>query len=221
MCEPAWYVAGKPCPSGVAVYPFAGVASFTWPSNPEPLDYIAAFYSGYVQTVLVFLGPILLVILAAPRRGASLFALALSVFTFLQSIANTGMKNILLMPRPSGSCLASCDMPSGHAQVSIGIATFILLETYTRPIAWTYKRMIEALVVIFMLPMPWSRVQLQDHSIPAVIAGSCLGVLLTLAIFAFLRRVAGPCLPGWQTCVLVDDYSLAEASEVRTLAKAS
>ena len=140
------------------------LSSFTWPNNPDALDYVAAAYS---------LTPIFVILVACIygiyRKTISAAAFIL-MFLFHHPFTST-LKMIFRENRPFGSCSNSCGMPSGHSFMAISTLTFFILRfSLARPA-------IAILAFFFFAPVPWARVQLKDHSISQVIVGASLGVL--------------------------------------------
>lgn len=181
-CEPAWSRNHLPCESGgketLLLY-----SSFTWPANPQPLDYVAAFYSA-----MPFFALISVVLALIAFRG--LWELVLLVyFPFILEASNVLLKGMFAEPRPPASCLISCGMPSGHSQASIGLGTYLVLELCRlKPAYWKWKI---AAVVVLLTPVPWSRVQLGDHSLKQVLAGSGFGIAFGLTYHYVLLRLLG------------------------------
>mmetsp|Transcript_86015 Transcript_86015/g.162044 ORF Transcript_86015/g.162044 Transcript_86015/m.162044 type:complete len:225 (+) Transcript_86015:172-846(+) len=181
-CEPTWSRAGLPCASGghLIIVPSA---SFTWPAHPEPLSYVAAFYSA-----MPFFAVILVLVALVVHRG--LWELVLFMYCpFILEASNIGLKRIFKQPRPPASCLVSCGMPSGHSMESIGLGTYLVLELYRlKPAYWKWK--IAALVAL-LAPVPWSRVELGDHSMQQVLAGSGFGIAFGVTYHCVLVHLLG------------------------------
>jgi membrane-associated phospholipid phosphatase len=120
------------------------------------------------------------------------------------------LKVLISEPRPAGSCSITCDIPSGHATISIGAATFCFLQVISRNQLRQYKTLISLVLLATLVPIPWSRVQLEDHSIRAVMLGSSLGVLVGATWFSVLHLVT-PLLATVQLLsygLVKDDYSI-------------
>ena len=117
--------------------------------------------------------------LAFKRNVIELFSVVL--FWVIYGIT-IWLKYVVSEPRPAGTCLESCGMPSGHSSISIGFLIWYLAIDYGGK--WKYAFLVLTLV-------PWSRWQLQDHSFAQCIFGSLLGTMLALgwvALFMGVRR---------------------------------
>jgi len=183
-------------------------ATFTWPENPTFLDGLAAFYSGPVFFCAMY-GPAALVLLTC----FGLASMTLCVVPVISVFTNALLKGLVADMRPTGTCLTSCGMPSGHSQTTIAVATFIVLEVCTRRHSGrVLPSTVLIVVALILLPVPWSRVQLDDHSISQVLIGSCVGLLEAGLWYLFVRFVLAkffPILESW-TIVLKDDYNQPE-----------
>ena len=125
----------------------------------------------------------------------------------ITTVFNEGaLKSIIRMDRPQGSCLygLSYGMPSGHACTSISALSYLLLELHwDRPeISSPTKLAATAALVLFLAPVPFSRVYLQDHTPAQAGAGAAVGAALAAAWFVFMLRWARPrlqqaCAAGW------------------------
>mmetsp|Transcript_17661 Transcript_17661/g.40912 ORF Transcript_17661/g.40912 Transcript_17661/m.40912 type:complete len:235 (-) Transcript_17661:77-781(-) len=203
VCEPQWAKQGLECPFGSA----AGLmgAQFTWPMDPTFLDGVAAFYSGPVFLCAMY-GPAALVILTC----FGMASWTLFIVPVISVFSNNIFKRLFLHARPVGSCLISCGMPSGHSQLTIMLAVFILLEVCTRrQLGRIVSGVVVAAVIVLLLPVPWSRVQLRDHSVGQVLIGSSVGCLeagLWYLLVRFVLCKFFPVLESW-TLVLRDNYN--------------
>lgn len=126
-------------------------------------------------------------------------------------IVNEGiLKHSINQRRPQGSCLyfKSYGMPSGHATTSIGMLTNLLLETWIdRPyicggvsrIVFSFRNrcLFSVLLLVLLLPVPFSRVVLNDHYISQVAIGSAEGLILAVAWFLFMYKFAQHRLGDW------------------------
>lgn len=118
-----------------------------------------------------------------------------------------------------GSCAGNCGSPSGHSATSLGVVTWLLLEHAVlrsrgdkrvfadfAPLSLPAQMRLYlrqfcgiGLSLVALLPVPWSRIRLQDHSLEQVAAGSIEGITLGLLFFLlhvhltkrFLRSVDG------------------------------
>ena len=131
------------------------------------------------------------------------------MFLFLAIvILNEGIiKRVMRSPRPAGSCMhgLSYGMPSGHAASSIGLLTYLLLETLCdRPnLSWAAKMGASLALVTILAPVPASRVYLQDHSSAQAAAGAVTGLVIGASWFtALYAGVARRWLPPHQLSVI-------------------
>ncbi|KAE8993140.1 hypothetical protein PR003_g20958 [Phytophthora rubi] len=124
------------------------------------------------------------------------------VFAILLPILLTVLNTVILVkilgdcddcPRPRGSCLVSNGLPSGHATNAIGLWIWIVLETIVgvgeRVRRWSVGR--KAVAVFFatlvLVPVPYSRYFLGDHTALQVAVGSADGLVLGVVYFFFIR----------------------------------
>merc|ERR1719272_1649704 len=113
------------------------------------------------------------------RYRGSREAITLLFFPCVLAVVMVVLKTIIAQKRPEGSCLTSCGMPSGHSMSSIGLLTFLVCELVTRSsMDGVPREQLLVVLAIIFLPVPWSRVQLHDHSVAQVIAGSMVGLIL-------------------------------------------
>jgi len=184
-CIPAWSVAGRTCPHGSLIKLFA--SDFTWPNSVGPMEYIAMFYSS-----VPFLSLIVIVLLLIYHRGQRELA-AFVYFPVVTGFVSFTLKHLLQQIRPDGSCITSCGMPSGHAIMAIGVATVLLCELFSRDaITGIGKALPATFVLLILFPVPWSRVWLNDHSVPQVLVGSLVGMAVGVMYHVFLRKVVVP-----------------------------
>jgi len=192
-CTPAWSVASAPCPYGSHFKLYA--SDFTWPHSAGLVDYLAMFYSSVPFLLLIVIW-ILLIYYRGQRELATFV-----YFPLMAGIVCQTVKHLVMQIRPDGSCLTSCGMPSGHSNVAIGVATLLLCELFSRDANPGIGKALPATFVILMLfPVPWSRVWLNDHSVPQVLVGSLLGMASGVIYHVFLRKVLVPCgerLENW------------------------
>ncbi|OWY99457.1 Phosphatidic acid phosphatase [Phytophthora megakarya] len=124
------------------------------------------------------------------------------VFAILLPIILTVLNTVILVkvlgecdecPRPAGSCLVSNGMPSGHATNAIGLWTWVVLESIVgvgeRVRRWSIQRKAVAVffATIILIPVPYSRYFLGDHTALQVAIGSADGFVLGVAYFFFIR----------------------------------
>ncbi|KAF4677870.1 hypothetical protein FOL47_008935 [Perkinsus chesapeaki] len=209
-CVPDWAIVLGPdsCPYGrVVALPFS---SFTWPKSPVLGDYLAAFYSSVLFVFILFA-----VCATFLKRSKLWFELVVLFFTSwaVQTIA----KKIAEMERPRGSCHITCGMPSGHALMSMSIMMLLLLHYGGRELltlasnlrsldihnivlpreARLALKYISFILLIFV-PIPWSRVKLNDHSPWQVTIGCGLGILLGVVWFTLSTLSNAGCSNTWK-----------------------
>lgn len=148
-------------------------------------------------------------------RAAQILLLFLFVLT---GPASLGLKVIFKQSRPSGSCLTSCGMPSGHSTFAMALFVYNACDYMARERSMPAEQQrlssdfssgttgasstaVQstnigiaqlALVGLLLLPVPWSRVQLHDHSLSQVLCGSALGSVLALAYFGVASICVAP-----------------------------
>mmetsp|Transcript_90706 Transcript_90706/g.259492 ORF Transcript_90706/g.259492 Transcript_90706/m.259492 type:complete len:328 (-) Transcript_90706:91-1074(-) len=200
-CMPAWAANGTACPHGNAInLPFA---AFTAPLHPGLVSLVACCYS-----MLPFFGMLANLLLILKRRRSR--EVIWLLFTLSTSGLNALIKLMVGQPRPA-SCLTSCGMPSGHSCYAIGFLLFAMLwDSVSRvpmddQAGGDDRRALRGVAfACLLLPVPWSRVQLGDHSESQVFVGSAVGAvgagiwLLALGpcCEAFLERFLRSALPA-------------------------
>jgi membrane-associated phospholipid phosphatase len=125
-----------------------------------------------------------------------------------------GLKHLIQQPRPVGSCLVSCGMPSGHAAMSLLVFTWLLayeLGPVRGRARWPVRSAesaAKAAFAVVLLLTPLARVVLYDHTTAQVLAGSGLGCALGLSVWWLLSGSAPQALVRSCACFgLVDNYS--------------
>lgn len=190
QCTPAWYHNGVQCPYGTTPTLDWGLdplqlSSWTWPyqHDPLPLYLIAALYSSL--EIVVGYG---LIFFIFGRSTASLTFFA-AYWGYKVPMVRL-LKHMVESPRPLGTCLVSCGMPSGHSMFALMFFTLgaLLLLTRAKPPSRMHVTGYIGLLALVLLPMPWSRVQLGDHSIWQVIWGSVAGMVLGAMFFVIIHR---------------------------------
>mmetsp|Transcript_55518 Transcript_55518/g.154705 ORF Transcript_55518/g.154705 Transcript_55518/m.154705 type:complete len:218 (+) Transcript_55518:72-725(+) len=194
-CVPAWSLEHRPCPNGV--YVKVPLSTFTWPFEPSALDWVAAFYC-----TMPFNWFLLLVVLFCYRRGLR-EALLLFFYPFLAFAVILATQHLVHQPRPSGTCLTQCGMPSGHSLIALGLTTVIWCEC-----AFSAGSLREAIgVALLLLPVPWAKVHLHDHYPAQAFAGGLMGVAIGLLYFAFVRVVVASRSDAFsRRCCVVNNY---------------
>ena len=120
-------------------------------------------------------------VLLVARRPAALLSFA--VAETLTPLLGNLLKTLVTRPRPPDAMLNphGTSFPSGHAAYAGATAVALVLlfskPNRKRPLWWTLAAVITA-------GMAWSRTYLQVHWLTDALAGSLLGIALTLASFA-------------------------------------
>lgn len=182
-CVPEWALKGMACPHGFqSGLPFS---TWTWPyEGVVTLHYVAAFYSAIPFFIMVGL-PVLFLWTRGTREALAI------VFWFQLVIVMLVLKTLVALPRPEGSCLTSCGMPSGHTMVSIAYLVWICLEVgLSRAVAVQRKVLLLSAACVLLLPVGWSRTFFKDHDWPQVIVGGLVALLMACVWYFFLNR---PC----------------------------
>lgn len=142
---------------------------------------------------------VIIVLLEAVLRSRAYSRVFFVVLMILQTLITSGIMVPLIghdcdgCARPEGTCLKSMNgMPSGHATNSIGLFSWITLETLVgvgRGHRWPLvKRGVVLLVAVFVfVPVPYSRYYLGDHTEWQLVVGSLDGVALASLYFLLLR----------------------------------
>eukprot|EP00929_Paragymnodinium_shiwhaense_P082873 TRINITY_DN43882_c0_g1_i1.p1 TRINITY_DN43882_c0_g1~~TRINITY_DN43882_c0_g1_i1.p1 ORF type:complete len:265 (+),score=28.32 TRINITY_DN43882_c0_g1_i1:55-849(+) len=218
VCAPDWHLANKTCPHGSTpiferchfIDPLA-VATWTWPNEHQSLvlDAVAACFSS-LEIPLSWIPVLLLLGLLVGSRLRTSLLLMVSGYWVVVEPTKKALKGLVKQPRPSTSCLWSCGMPSGHSVVALFFWTWFILSIATRrkPPSQTHVVVNCILANAILLPIPWSRVQLGDHSTEQVLAGSAVGVAVGMVWFLFLS------IPGVARAIA----ALASATEPYFLA---
>ena len=169
-------------------------------AKPTPTDATAAAMVAWslVPYALV------LVMVAWVLYAANTTSLACLALILVSTAVNEGViKHIVQQHRPTGSCLyfQSYGMPSGHAQSSIGMLVYLLLETWVdRPRTPTrHKVSVSSGFILLLAPVPYSRTYLHDHLPQQVVAGAVEGIFCAVAFFAFMYCFARQRLEGWMS----------------------
>jgi len=149
----------------------------------------AITYMGNWQTITV-----ICLILLAFRKTRLTYGVPLSIGALFVSLANKGIKAIVLRPRPDQAMFLieqdGWSFPSGHAITSMfffGMAIWLIRRNVTN------RRTANILTVLLAIPMVLigvSRVYLGVHYPTDVLAGWCLGVLVIAAIAEIIKRAS-------------------------------
>lgn len=101
-------------------------------------------------------------------------------------ISDLFLKRIFKKPRPINSALPTYGMPSSHSSFAIALLTFLLLHiTEQKKDKWSIITYVIA--TLTLLPIPWSRVEVEDHTVLQVIVGSLVGIGFGF-IFYFMKK---------------------------------
>ena len=116
--------------------------------------------------------------------------LALAAFVVAETMApllSIILKALIDRPRPPDGRIhaVGSSFPSGHATYA-GVTCLALVLLFTTP--GTRRRWWSALGGLGVVGMAWSRTYLQAHWLTDVIAGSLLGIGLSLLVFAIAQR---------------------------------
>uniref|UniRef100_A0A7S0FCX9 Phosphatidic acid phosphatase type 2/haloperoxidase domain-containing protein n=1 Tax=Pyrodinium bahamense TaxID=73915 RepID=A0A7S0FCX9_9DINO len=180
-CLPEWSLQDKPCPHGhVSGVP---LSHFTWHQDGASwVDYAAAFYATAPFALAVGFPAWFLW-----TRGTK--EILGTAFFWLLALVVVVLKLAIGQPRPPGSCLTSCGMPSGHTLESVGFFAWLLLEVArSQRTSSLGKCLLLACGGTLLLPVGWSRTVSQDHSWPQVIAGGAIGVCMGAGWFWLLNQ---------------------------------
>ena len=120
-------------------------------------------------------------VLVVARRYAALLSFAVAE-TLTPLLANL-LKTLVMRPRPPDAMLTphGSSFPSGHAAYA-GATAVALVLLFSKPDR--KRRLWWALAAMIIAGMAWSRTYLQVHWLTDALAGSLLGIAVTLACFA-------------------------------------
>jgi len=125
-------------------------------------------------------------VLVLARRWLAVVAFAIA--ESLTPLASSVLKALVDRPRPPGGLVhpSGSSFPSGHAAYA-GATCVALVLLFSAP--GPGRRRWWALATMGVAAMAWSRTYLQVHWLLDVVAGSLLGVGLTLVAFGLAQRV--------------------------------
>jgi len=174
----------------------------TAPSDPNIGEMVSIAY-GFFPYVLG------LVCLVEVFRRQTVWPLQLVCMAVVIVLLNEAVvKRLVSQDRPSGSCLHSKGMPSSHAELSIGFWFLFHLEVGTKwhsgltanycslVSSWkeglqpwpAWRNVVVLLLVdILLLPVPFTRVVLHDHSWAQVGVGALLGCVVASCWYCLLN----------------------------------
>jgi undecaprenyl-diphosphatase len=128
------------------------------------------------------------VVLLVARRWLALFAFAAT--EALTPLVSALLKALVDRPRPPDGLVhpAGASFPSGHAAYA-GATCVALVLLFTAP--GPRRRLWWTIAALGIAGMAWSRTYLQVHWLTDVIAGSLLGIGMTLLAFGASQRWGG------------------------------
>lgn len=142
---------------------------------------------------------VICVLVEAVLRSRTYSRVFFVVLMILQTLITSGIMVPIIghdcdgCSRPLGTCLKSLNgMPSGHATNSIGLFSWIALETLLGAGRWHRWSFTKRCVVLFFailvfVPVPYSRFYLGDHTEWQLVVGCLDGVALATLYFLLLR----------------------------------
>lgn len=196
QCVPVWMqnsTDNLTCPFGRELA--IPLAALTVPEDLNFVNLLACCYSA-----VPFLASLANVILICKHRRPqeANWLLCTSSASLLHVVLKIGFSE----RRPTGSCLSSCGMPSGHSTYAVGFCLILLWDLVFAPAALgpgDSKGMRTVLISLVFLPVTWSRYQLRDHSLAQILAGSFLGILCSVMWIVCAGRWLEARMPkSWQ-----------------------
>eukprot|EP00397_Hematodinium_sp_SG-2012_P054672 GEMP01066111.1.p1 GENE.GEMP01066111.1~~GEMP01066111.1.p1 ORF type:complete len:282 (+),score=51.29 GEMP01066111.1:27-848(+) len=196
VCEPWWLHTKEECPYGTLL-----LGDITLPNHLDVFAVAAIIYS-YVPFAVA--GVFILRFLWY-RGTQELFFLTFSgLIVFCNEVI---FKKLVAGYRPGqqfesgegktppnvGTCALSCGMPSSHASIATGFYLLILFEYFSY--VGTAKVSHKDFAIFFLcwtcvlLPVPYARLILHDHSTTQVVCGGGLGLCLAVAWIMCLQVV--------------------------------
>jgi membrane-associated phospholipid phosphatase len=152
------------------------LSTFTYPNNATSADKMAAFFSCMPIVILVAI-----LIYGVIKHDAHFFVF---LFGFLMHWPVTGiLKAIIQQSRPLGTCNSSYGMPSGHSFVATSVFVILTLLVLNNVFKLKSQRLAMLKISLIpisaclLLPVPWARVQLYDHSEAQAFIGGALGAI--------------------------------------------
>ena len=220
-CAPDWYVLGQECPYGHKL-----VLDVTVPNDADFWQMSSITY-GLIPWILCLALALLFLIYRGTRE------LSVALLPAITVGVNELIKRCVQQPRPIGSCLTTCGMPSSHSAVSMCLLVYLILDAAYRldangsrptsllpPISAIKEFLLKlgkGLVLLpfgsmsqnefsvyltiwipALIPVPISRVLLNDHSASQVLAGCIVGFVtgflwfpIVLALRLKMEKVVG------------------------------
>ncbi|KAG7394486.1 hypothetical protein PHYBOEH_005147 [Phytophthora boehmeriae] len=195
QCCELWGEDSKRCERGPCTNTWIMRKFFSLSMPTDSVTFWEVVCTVYSMVPYLVLITIIVEALVRSRRYTRVFAILLPI---ILTVLNTVILVKLLgecdeCPRPAGSCLVSNGLPSGHATNSIGLWTWIVLETLVgvgvRVRRWSVRRraLIVFVATLVMTPVPYSRYFLGDHTTLQIVVGSADGFVLGVLYFFFVR----------------------------------
>uniref|UniRef100_K3X7F6 Phosphatidic acid phosphatase type 2/haloperoxidase domain-containing protein n=1 Tax=Globisporangium ultimum (strain ATCC 200006 / CBS 805.95 / DAOM BR144) TaxID=431595 RepID=K3X7F6_GLOUD len=183
------------------------VFSISMPTHDVGFWDVAFSFYGMVP----YLVPVVtaIIILAGKRTWTLLLSLAfIPIVTIInETIIGNVLGECTRCQRPCGSCLLSTGMPSGHATNTIGLCFWVILETILgvgRYWSMHKRALVVGISVLLLVPVPYSREYLGDHTALQVGLGSVDGIVLAVIYFIILRRYVAKRLDRWSAWLARD-----------------
>jgi len=229
-CVPEWADQGLSCPYGRAL-----PLGITLPNNSNGSQYLSVLL-GYTPWILCFGIGFMFLIYRGTRE------LSVGLLPALVAGINELIKLGIKQSRPVGSCLTSCGMPSSHSAVSVALLIYLILDAAYRidprvvpAMKDTCLKMVRGFLVlpfdsmsqgefsayfgiwvVLLLPVPISRVVLNDHSPTQALAGSligCFAVSIWFPLILFLRRRFQRNVGDRFLLIFIHNYDVPEGSQ--------
>ncbi|ANQ05700.1 Phosphatase [Plasmodium coatneyi] len=158
-----------------------GVLFVTVRNTDDILSVVSTIY-GYIPYGLVILTLLGLLL----TFNKFLFYLGL-IFPTQLILNDYVLKNMIKMGRPVHSALRCYGMPSGHSAFSFSLLTFMLLHLpESKKDKWTIMAYLLALIAL--LPIPWSRYYIQDHTLSQALAGCLVGFIIGVTFYMIKKQ---------------------------------
>jgi len=157
--------------------PSAATTSILSVTIPKPITtqvLVALIYS-YIPFVMFFgfFGWFIATESVVPLYG--------TILLIVTSLTSEGvLKNIFRQPRPFESAVESYGMPSSHCMTAYAILIWIIGDTATSAMSIPFKLAWICLILLLLVPIPWARYFLGDHSVSQCIAGCAGGIAFGL-----------------------------------------
>ena len=152
--------------------------SVTLPTSPDGWQILAVFY-GFTP----FLCLLALLVLFFFTRGGTREIVYMALAGAATGICEI-IKIIVKENRPGGACISnSYGMPSGHSCMSLAWVTLLAFDMTIVKSRASLSLTTVGLTMLLLLPVPISRIILEDHSPSEAMAGSLIGIVLAAAWF--------------------------------------